>query len=118
MTQEQLFKDREVITDLHLKGGLEKPDLFQKVELCYFLPTPTLPSKVVLKFGISNNKHFTEKPVSLRFNHVGEIVSLIRALYVAAVRLGKEQGDITPVNFDYLLDREIKFLEKTFRGVE
>jgi len=116
MSQELLFKDRELIADLHLKGGLEKPDLFQKVELCYFLPTLTQKSKVVLKFGISNNKHFTEKPVSLRFNHMGELVNLIRVLNAAMVKLGKQQGDITPDNFEYLINREVKFIDKTFRG--
>jgi len=114
--QEMLFKDKEVITSLFLKGGLEKPELSQKVELCYFLPTLTNRSKVVLKFGISNEKHFTETPVSLRFNHMGEIVNLIRSLNIAMVKLGKQQGDITPENFEYLINREIKFIDKNFRG--
>lgn len=111
----QMSFEKRLITELHIKGGLNSPDKFQKVQLWFYEKTEGLVEKIVLKFGIAGaDNEFIEHPTSLRFDSIAPITDLIIALEKCKVELGKKQGDINPENFGLRLDSELDIIEKVW----
>lgn len=108
--------EKKLITELHVKGGLNLPDRFQKVQLWLYEKTEGLPEKIVLKFGIAGaDNEFIEHPTSLRFDSIAPITDLIAALENCKVELGKKQGDINQENFGLRLDMELDLIDKIWK---
>ena len=103
--------------NLHIKGGLLHTDRIQKVEGAYYYPQGDMNGKIVIHFGIADVWHdkFVEKPSSLRFESINSLKSFIRHLLDVYVKVGREEGKITPANFLYMMKCDLEMVEDVYR---
>ena len=111
------YRTRELF-NLHVKGGLIKPNRTQKIVGSLYEAEITLTPKIVIKFGIANESQdiFIEKPSSLRFDSYVQLEALIFHLLRANVFLGRRTNAITPYNFQARLKKAREIVEEYYRG--
>lgn len=110
---------RRELFNLHIKGGLIKPDKTQKLMGWWYDRTLIHKPKVVMEFGIGSESkdEFTEQPSSLRFDNYNQIRAVIFHLLRASVLLGKSERVITEQNRDYHLNKDIEALKEFYTEV-
>ena len=105
--------------NLHIKGGLIKPDKTQKLMGWWYDRTLTMTPKAVIEFGIGSESkdEFTEQPSSLRFDNYHQLKAFIYHLQRVSVLLGKANGNITPENRDYYLKKDFEAIKEFYGEV-
>lgn len=102
------------------RGGLKDENKIQRVSILFYPKEAENSEKIVLSHAISDYEtgEPLQDPVSLRFNSYGELHSFMALLLEAKVLIGKEQGTLNAENYNFFIDKEIKLINKVYRGSE